>query len=428
MSRLRAIWETLRSSLWFIPSLIVVGAIGLAAMLIELDLDTNTQQWPMPWPRVFATSLEGARSMLAAIASSMITVAGVTFSITIVVLALGSSQYTSRILRNFMRDRTNQTVLGVFVGVFVYCLVVLRSLRSGQEEFVPAMAVLAAVLLAIVAIGFFVLFIHHISVSIQAANIIDRIACETLNTIDRLYPDAFDAPGPDQPRMPEACVWTALSAHKSGYIEGVDIEMLGRLARKHALIIRMDKAIGEFTIAGDTIASAAGAEQMADALQQEAIAAYTISRQRTLHQDAGFGIRQIVDVALKALSPGINDTTTAINCIDFLGAILARLVQRRVEMPVGEHGGLFISCGPDFDNLLGEAFCQIRENAAGNTAVLVRMLHSLEAVARHATDSSRLSALQQQVRLIVETAERSIPSAHDRIRVLGAAQQFSSLV
>lgn len=167
---------------------------------------------------------------------------------------------------------------------------------------------------------------------------------------------------------------------------------------------------------------------MADALQQEAIAAYTISRQRTLHQDAGFGIRQIVDVALKALSPGINDTTTAINCIDFLGAILARLVQRRVEMPVGEHGGLFIPCGPDFDNLLGEVFGQIRENAAGNTAVLVRMLHSLEAVARHATDSSRLSALQQQVRLIVETAERSIPSAHDRIRVLGAAQQFSSVV
>ena len=141
------------------------------------------------WPRLFGAGAEGSRGLLAAIASSMITVAGVTFSITIVALALASSQYTSRILRNFMRDRTNQTVLGVFVGVFAYCLVVLRTIRGGDEgAFVPALAVLGALLLAFVAIGFLIFFIHHIAASIQATSIIAAVAGETFEAVDRLFP------------------------------------------------------------------------------------------------------------------------------------------------------------------------------------------------------------------------------------------------
>ena len=189
MNKLLHLWEDLRTSLWFVPTLLISGAVALAVGLVEVNSSMDGERLAERWPRLFGAGAEGARAMLSAIASSMITVAGVTFSITVVALALASSQYTSRILRNFMRDRANQTVLGVFVGVFAYCLVVLRTIRGGDEGmFVPALAVLVAVLLAFVAIGFLIFFIHHIAASIQATSIIEAAAGETLQAVDRLFP------------------------------------------------------------------------------------------------------------------------------------------------------------------------------------------------------------------------------------------------
>ena len=428
MIQLRLLWENLRASLWFVPTLIVTGAVVLAAWLIEIDIGLDVAQLPTPWPHILAAGVDGARGMLVAIASSMITVAGTTFSITIVVLALASSQYTSRILRNFMRDRANQAVLGVFVGVFAYCLVVLRAIRGGDEGvFVPVLAVLVAVVLAFIAIGFFVFFIHHISASIQAANIIDSITHETLAVIARLFPVADDSQEPiAAPVVEQPSPWTPLPAPKTGYIQAMDSKALLKLAEEHGLLIRLEKAIGDFIIEGYTLASIAAAAPIEPALTRELCAAYSIERQRTLHQDAAFGIRQIVDVALKALSPGINDTTTAINCVDFLGAILASLATRRIAACNDGNERLIVACGPTFASLLAESCDQIRQNAANNPAVLVRMLHSLGAIGERTPTLARRHVLRQQVELIVETAERGIPSAHDRLRVLSGAQQILS--
>lgn len=172
LHKLASVWEGLRTSLWFLPSLIVGGAVSLALGMIELDGFGGREHLTERWPRLFGAGAEGSRGLLAAIAGSMITVAGVTFSITVVALALASSQYTSRILANFMRDRANQAVLGVFVGVFAYSLVVLRTIRGGNDGlFVPALAVLVALVLALMAIGFLIFFIHHIAASIQANSI-----------------------------------------------------------------------------------------------------------------------------------------------------------------------------------------------------------------------------------------------------------------
>lgn len=141
----------------------MVAAVGLAALIISIDANVKLS-FVDNWPLLFGSGAEGARGLLSAVASSMITVAGVVFSITIVALSLTSSQYTSRVLRNFMRDRVNQTVLGVFVGIFAYCLVVLRTIRGGDEgAFVPSLAVLGGLLLAFVGIGFLIYFIHHIA-------------------------------------------------------------------------------------------------------------------------------------------------------------------------------------------------------------------------------------------------------------------------
>jgi len=177
----------LRSSFWFLPSLIVTVSIFLAVALIGVDF-TESKQWLARWPRLFGVGADGARGMLSTIAGSMMTVVGVTFSMVLMTLALASSQYTSRILRNFMSDRVTQVVLGVFAGIFTYCLIVLRTIRSGEDGvFVPSLAVSFSVVLAMSGIGILIFFIHHIAASIQASNIIAMEYSDHAIDRDALY-------------------------------------------------------------------------------------------------------------------------------------------------------------------------------------------------------------------------------------------------
>jgi uncharacterized membrane protein len=175
MDQLKRFWSNLRGSFWFLPSLVVAGSVALAAALIDAH-SAGSAQWLARWPRLFGASAAGARGMLSTIAGSMMTVVGVTFSMTLVALALASSQYTSRILRNFMRDRVTQVVLGIFSGIFAYCLIVLRTIRGGDEGgFVPGLAVSFAVVLAMGGVGVLIFFIHHIAASILVAESFDQI-------------------------------------------------------------------------------------------------------------------------------------------------------------------------------------------------------------------------------------------------------------
>ncbi len=430
MNLLRKHWEDLRSSLWFVPTLIVVGAVVLAVAMIEVDLSGNRGQLAERWPRLFGAGADGSRGLLSAIAGSMITVAGVTFSITVVTLTLASSQYTSRILRNFMRDRANQAVLGVIVGVFAYCLVVLRTIRGGDDGvFVPELAVLVAVLLAFVAIGFLIFFIHHIAASLQATSIIESVTTETLEAVDRLFPARIGEATVGRARDEQEGAlasrkWVTIPAQKTGYVQGIDADALFNLASEQGVVVRMEKGIGEFVIEASPLASVSG-KPPDDETIRNLNAAYSLSRHRTVHQDAGYGIRQIVDVALKALSPGINDTTTAINCVDYLGSILARLATRRIETPYRSDGGQLrvITLGPTFPGLLAESFDQIRQNAEANVAILIRLLQVLQVLADRTADTERRKALRQQADLIIEAAERSVPSAHDRAQVEAAGDR-----
>ena len=391
--------------------------------LIEAD-STGSQQWLVRWPRVFGAGAEGARGMLSTIAGSMMTVVGVTFSMTLVTLALASSQYTSRILRNFMRDRVTQVVLGIFAGIFTYCLIVLRTIRGGDEgEFIPSLAVSFGVVLAIGGIGVLIFFIHHIASSIQASSIIASVADETMVAVDRLFPEKLGQ-GPvdddeDQALLPlPERTWQAVPAQGNGYIQSVDNAALLRLAREHKTIVRMERGIGEFVVHDTTLASLAlespPEEEIIAALQ----AAYSIDRHRTVEQDSAFGIRQIVDMALRALSPGINDTTTAVICVDYLTAILARLASRPIPSSHRyEEGELrVIAIGPTFASLVAESFDQIRGSAKGNVAIMLRMLGALQTIASLTASPSRRRALREQVQWIAELAERTIESPHDRAR------------
>jgi uncharacterized membrane protein len=332
-----------------------------------------------------------------------------------------------------MRDWTNQVVLGVFLGIFAYCLMVLRTIREeGEGSFVPSLAVIGGLILAFVGIAVLIYFIHHISLSIQASSIIAAAAEETIAAVEKLFPEALgdDAEeGDSEVKLPESS-WIEVGARKTGYIESIDEGAILAWARKHQSIVRMDRGIGEFIVEGCPLMSIAGPggadEEMVAALNE----IYVIGRQRTVEQDAGFGIRQIVDIAMKALSPGVNDTTTAVTCVDHLAAILARLAARRLASPRRfDEGELrVIARGPSFESLLGEAFDQIRQNAEGNPAILQRQLESLEVIAGRTACSHRKRSLRRQAELIVAVAERTINSSHDADGVKAAAMRLSQVL
>jgi uncharacterized membrane protein len=242
MHKFKELWSNLRSSFWFMPSLIVVASIVFAAAVIEAD-SAGSDRWLSQWPRLFGAGAEGARQILSTIAGSMMTVVGVTFSMILVVLALASSQYTSRILRNFMSSRVTQVVLGIFAGIFTYSLIVLRTIRGGDEgAFVPNLAVFFGFVLALGGVGTLMFFIHHIASSIQASSIIASVAQETIATIDRLFPEKLgQGPGEndeDQTLGPLAeHNWRAIPAKESGYIQSAaSVSSLSRTPRwSHSL-------------------------------------------------------------------------------------------------------------------------------------------------------------------------------------------------
>jgi len=425
LKKLRQFWRYLWASLWFLPGVLVLAAVLLAVMLVDLGVRVDSEALQR-WPRLFGAGAAGSRGMLQVIATSMITVAGVVFSITIAALAQASSQYSSRVLRKFMSDRTNQLVLGVFVSIFVYCLVVLRTIRGGDEgAFVPSLAVLGGIILSFVGIGFLIYFIHHIATSVQAAYIVAGVARETRQAIDHLFPQRLGE-DPDEdvvepvPALLRERTAQPVPARQTGYIQAVDLDALLAFARDRQLVVRMEHGIGDFAIEDTTLVSLlprGRADAMVDdATIEQLNAAYAIGRQRTVVQDAAFGIRQIVDVAVRALSTGINDTTTAVLCVDHLAAILVRLARRHIDSPYRYEGAELrvIACGSTFADLLSGAYDEIRRNGAGHVTVSSRLIGALNQLAGVTTSRQRRQALLDQALALQEAVQRSICAPAER--------------
>ncbi|MEO8561288.1 MAG: DUF2254 domain-containing protein [bacterium] len=409
--RLRARWQSLLDGLWFVPAVMIAGAIALAIALIELS-DVVDRATLVTFPRLFGANAASSRSMLATIAGAMMTVAGVTFSITVVAVTQASSQYTPRLLRNFMRDRPSQIALGTLTGVFVYCLVVLRTIRDGDDlRFIPSLAVLGAMLLALVAIGVLIYFIHHIAGALQASGILARVGGESVAAIDRLFPDGVGEEAPDtaRPELDEI-TWHVVASPRSGYLTGVDADGLIVFADSHDTIVRMDHGVGDFVVAGTPLAGVATAPAVDADSVADVAELFAISQYRTIDQDAAFGIRQMVDMALRALSPGVNDTTTAVTCVHHLIPVLVRLADRRIENRFRTHAGRLrlIAEGASFDRLVWQAIDQIRRNAGGNADVLAELLECLATVIACTQDPRRRTVLRDHAELVRETADRSI--------------------
>ena len=429
MIRLRTLWQNINSSLWFVPTLMVAAAILLAYGLVLIDI-TIGDKWVSDYPLLFGAGADGARGVLTAIAGSMMTVAALIFSLTLSTLAQVSNQYTPRVLRNFMSNRINQVVLGFFVSIFVYCLLVLRTIRGGDEGgFIPPLAVLGGLVLALVSIGVLVFFIHHMASSIQAANIVGNVTEETEAAIDRLFPhelgeEADEAEAADLRQQAPELTWVPVPSKRNGYVQSIDEDGLLRLAREQQCVVRLEHGVGSFVARGAALVSVAryegGAVKLDDKRRDQFNRLFSLGSQRTITQDVGFGLRQIVDIALKALSPGVNDTTTSVICIDHLGALLARLATCRLADPLrtdGDEGRdrvRVITIRPDFASFAATAFDQIRVAGEANVAVYLRLLTALATVAGRTTSPSRSAVLRQHHHLIAEAADRTLQTGYER--------------
>ena len=378
--RTRFLWVRVRDSLWFIPTICTLGAGLLAAVTVRITVP-EVVPGALREELFFGGGAEGARGVLSAIAGSLITVTGTVFSVTIVALQLAGSQYTPRVVRSFLADRPNQTVLGIFIGTFTYALLVLRTVHAaenGVPGFVPAFAVTIAVALVIVSIGALIFFINHAARSIQVSVILDR---ETRRTMRRIE-EAFPSEAPAAPEVRDAAPGDVLPivAGRGGYIEAVHVATLVRAAERADVVVRMTRRVGEYVIAGEDVAEAWPAARCTAALRHAVEHAVLLGAERTPEQDPEFGIVEISDIAVRAMSPAINDPTTAMLCIDRLTELLAHLARRHIPAPpvAGRSGrARFIPLGTTFDRALGLAFDQLRYSASDNPAVMRKLVDAI---------------------------------------------------
>lgn len=392
-----ALWNRLRSTYWFVPSLITLGAIGLALALVQVDRAADDgASW---LALVYGGGPDGARALLSAVAGSIVTVVSVTFSVTIVALTVSSQHFGPRILVNFMRDLAAQAVLGILIGTFAYCLLVLRTVQGrgeGYDLFVPQLAVTVAVLMALLSVAALIFYVHHVSVSMSIASITAVAAHNLDEAIDRMYPQQAGEPRPvASPAVPAPPADARpITAEASGYVESLDLEAIIAAARRADVTVWMSVAPGAFVIGGDTlarVASSAATSSLAVAVREACV----LGHERTTFQDVEYATHQLLEVALRALSPGVNEPFTALACIDRLTQGLARFVGRPLpsaaRMDVDGHVRLVacpLTCADVLRGVVEPLLAA--SNAAVVQARLMAMLDSLAARAARQTDHAEI--------------------------------------
>ena len=425
--RLRAFWDDLRTSLWFRPAAGALLAMIVAALLLFLD-----QSSLITPPDFFTIGADSARAVLTAIAGAMLAVVGLVFSILMVALVLASQQFSPRILRNFVRDPISQDVLGVFIAVFVYSLLVLARISEREDTtFTPVFSVTGAILLAMVAIGVLIYFIDHITKTIRVSYIIADINQQTESLLHN-WGAATDTEhadtNPDRPTSDgtEEAIVTALRA---GYLQAIDYSELVQVAQKHDITIQLERMVGDFVAKDGVLLRFWPATPATDRATEWLRSAFDIGTERTLFDDVLFGLRQLVDIALKAISPAVNDPTTAVNCIDYLTNILIQVVHC-ADSPIyyyDENRILRVICRkPTFDMMLDLAFDQLRHYSRAEVTITLRLLAALTEIAAATGDAERQAALWRHATMIRRNVDQGITEPLERRKINEYLQQLAS--
>lgn len=367
-----------------------------------------------------------AQIILAGIAASIMTVVSIVFAILLMTLTLASMQFSPRIIVSFARDRVTQWTLGIFLGTFSYCMAALPAARSVPRPFAPVATVLGAMLLALACVGWLLFFIHHISQAISVNHIVDRIASETEAIIDEMMPHPRRPTRmADNERLDPRTWDRPVLSRASGYIRFIDTRRLVNLAKAYHVKVHVLRRVGHFVPAGIPLLMVYKGERLSPEGIAELHAAFDLGPSRTLQQDVEFGVLQIVDIALKAISPAVNDPSTAISCVDQLSRILIRFASREPPEPVlyDPPGVVRVSIlWSDFERLLDSAFEQVRMYSKSDVAVSLRMLRALSDIAVTTPDPGyRRTLAERGRRILAGCAEKLGEEELTEMRVRAAA-------
>ena len=422
-TKLSYFWELISGSFWFIPLSIIILAILSAFGLIYLDIRTDYVPSGL-MKYFFSGGAESARSILSTTAGAMITVAGTVFSITLVALTLASSQFGPRLLQNFMHDRINQVVLGSYIATFIFCLLILRTVKSDTSaEFVPNISVLFTVLIAIVNIFLLVIFIHHISVSIQADHVISDINMKLHTQIRKLFPEEMGGEKEKPPSDKELSEIKKafpereeLKTTRSGYLQAVNNEGLMQAAVENDLLIMLQYQPGDFLTEKQHLVTVCSRGKLGETAREKIQRAFILGNKRTATQDAEFAIHQMVEIAARALSPGINDPYTAITCIDYLTATLCYLTRSRFPSAYryDDQKHLRVITKPlTFEGMMDAAFNQIRQYGENTPAIIIRLMESCITIHESATLPKHRKTVEKHVEMLYNSARDSIKERND---------------
>jgi uncharacterized membrane protein len=413
--RLRSAAYALRGGFLVRPLLIAV-ALGLCGAVLSSIEEAIPELSTWVPSTLFPSHQDAqvAQVILSVIATSIMTVVSIVFAILLMTLTLASMQFSPRILISFVRDRGTQWTLGIFLGTFSYCLAALPAARSMPQPFAPVLTVLGAMLLALASVGWLLFFIHHISHAISVNHIVDRIARETEEVIDTLmpHPQTSHYRTPAGASVPEEQEFPILN-EVSGYIRFIDTKRLLAFARMHHLRVRVTRSVGHFVPAGIPLLMVSRRTRLDRHHAVELTGAFDIGPMRTLQQDVEFGVIQIVDIALRAISPAVNDPSTAISCIDQLTRILIRWVDRVPPESLlfsPPHVVRVVLPWMDLDGLLNTAIEQIRAYATTDAAVSLRLLRLLHDVAVSVEDPALRRRFAERGARVVESCRSGLPA------------------
>ncbi|HVF00869.1 MAG TPA: DUF2254 domain-containing protein [Rubrobacteraceae bacterium] len=435
-NRLTALLYTLRLTLWFLPGLIAVGGVGLFALTYALDLHLQKVSSPTELPIFFSGGADAARSLLSAIVASLITVIATIFSVTIVTLQLASSQYSPRLLQRFMSDRLVQIALGTYAATFVYAVLVLRLIRSPESfsgTFNPLVSVPVALLMALISVALLIYFIHHIADMSQSSSIVQAVHDDALSAITKLETleeELGTGTGEEKEhraleKWPEDLP-VPLLAQKSGYVRSVDANAIMQALdrRKGTIFVDVPLAPGTYATAGLPTARLwlPDKEPLTSQEEHRLRQAIILGSERIMMQDLTFSLRQLADIALKGLSPGINDPTTTVQALNAMGSMFVALGSKRLPPNLARHEAngcrtLVRIDYPPFDKVVGIAFDQVRRAAltSGQVGVLEELLAVLERALAANRISERQETLWERVYLLARQTAHQIPDTYDAI-------------
>jgi uncharacterized membrane protein len=422
MKKLLFKWDKLKATFWFIPVMIIIISILLSFGLVSLDGIFHLRQDGLG--RFFVVdNADSARIILSTISGAMMGVAGTVFSITLVVLTLASSQFGPRLIKNFMSDRLTQLVLGLYISTFLYCLLVLNAIKDGKDyTFIPSLSIIVAIIISVTNIVLLIIFIHRIAVSIQADEVVSNISDFISKQLETLFPekmgkekepeenvDAFSAISAYQKRI-------AIKSPKSGYLQYIDQEALMEIIGKRDSLLELHYRPGGYIVEGTAIGLVYSNENWGKPELQSILKHFVIGKTKTSQQDLEFSIDQMVEIASRALSPGINDPYTAICCIDNLTATMCYLAQ--AEFPskyrFDSEGNLKIIADIlKFEGILDAAFNQIRQFSRGSTAVIIRLMDALVTIYQFTCKESHKKAVIKHAKMVLSLGNETIKEKND---------------